>query len=303
MRAGKGDRQLDQPEGGRAAVPRAGAGDSPLRRRRRRDGLRRAGPGRHRRAQGGDLRARVRAAHAAGRLRPHRPDLRPQHLRDRDRDVRARRLRQRLHRSDPPDQAAAAGHAHLGRPVERVVRLPRQRAGTPGDALGVPLPRDRRRARHGDRQRRAAGDLRGDRPGAARARRGRDPQPAAGRDGAAARNRRALPRRGGRRPQRARPELARAAGARAARARAGERHQRVHRRGHRGGAPDGRCAARHHRGAADGWHERRRRPVRRRQDVPAPGRKVGARDEAGGRAPRAATWRPAGGSPAAPGGS
>ena len=38
-----------------------------------------------------------------------------------------------------------------------------------------------------------------------------------------------------------------------------------------------------HRGAADGRHEHRRRPVRRRQDVPAAGRQVGARDEAGGR--------------------
>ena len=33
---------------------------------------------------------------------------------------------------------------------------------------------------------------------------------------------------------------------------------------------------------ADGRHERRRRPVRRRQDVPAAGGEVGARDEAGG---------------------
>ena len=38
--------------------------------------------------------------------------------------------------------------------------------------------------------------------------------------------------------------------------------------------------------AADGRHERRRRPVRRRQDVPAAGGQVGAGDEEGGRA----TW-------------
>ena len=38
---------------------------------------------------------------------------------------------------------------------------------------------------------------------------------------------------------------------------------------------------------ADGRHEHRRRPVRRRQDVPAAGGQVGARDEAGGRAPAA----------------
>ena len=38
------------------------------------------------------------------------------------------------------------------------------------------------------------------------------------------------------------------------------------------------------RGPADGRHERGRRPVRLRQDVPAAGGEVGARDEAGGRA-------------------
>ena len=44
------------------------------------------------------------------------------------------------------------------------------------------------------------------------------------------------------------------------------------------------AAAGRHRGPADGWHECRRRPVRRRQDVPAPGGEIGARDEKGGRA-------------------
>ncbi len=43
------------------------------------------------------------------------------------------------------------------------------------------------------------------------------------------------------------------------------------------------AAARRHRRSADGRHERRRRPVRLRQDVPAAGGEVGARDEAGGR--------------------
>jgi 5-methyltetrahydrofolate--homocysteine methyltransferase len=47
----------------------------------------------------------------------------------------------------------------------------------------------------------------------------------------------------------------------------------------------GREAAARHRGAADGRHERRRRPVRRRQDVPAAGGEVGPRDEAGRRLP------------------
>ena len=70
VRAGQGHRQLDQPQGGRGAVPRAGAHDPRLRRGRRRDGVRRAGPGRHRRAQGGDLRPRLRPAHRRPASRP-----------------------------------------------------------------------------------------------------------------------------------------------------------------------------------------------------------------------------------------
>ena len=73
----------------------------------------------------------------------------------------------------------------------------------------------------------------------------------------------------------------------AARARAGARHRRVHRAGHRGGAPEVHAAARHHRGAADGRHEDRRRPLRLRQDVPAAGGEERAGDEEGGRLPRA----------------
>ncbi len=43
---GQGHRQLDQPEGGRGRLPRQGAQDPPLRRGRRRHGVRREGPGR-----------------------------------------------------------------------------------------------------------------------------------------------------------------------------------------------------------------------------------------------------------------
>ena len=57
--------------------------------------------------------------------------------------------------------------------------------------------------------------------------------------------------------------------------------------GRRGSAAEVRAAARHHRRAADGRHEGRRRSVRRRQDVPAAGRQERARDEDGGRLSRA----------------
>ena len=43
-----------------------------------------------------------------------------------------------------------------------------------------------------------------------------------------------------------------------------------------------RAPAARHRRPADGRHERGRRPVRRRQDVPAAGGEIGARDETGG---------------------
>ena len=47
----------------------------------------------------------------------------------------------------------------LGRGVERLVQLPRQRAGAPGDPLGLPVPRHRRRHGHGHRQRRRPAGL------------------------------------------------------------------------------------------------------------------------------------------------
>ena len=79
--------------------------------------------------------------------------------------------------------------------------------------------------------------------------------------------------------------LARGAGAAAPVLRAGPWRCRLHRGRRRGGAPAVRAAARGDRGAADGRHEDRRRPVRPGQDVPAAGRQERARDEArGGRA-------------------
>ena len=84
-----------------------------------------------------------------------------------------------------------------------------------------------------------------------------------------------------------RPGLARAAGRGAPDARARRGHRRVHRRGHRGGPAQRGPADRGHRGPADGRDERRRRPVRLRQDVPAPGREERPGHEEGRRPPRA----------------
>ena len=73
----------------------------------------------------------------------------------------------------------------------------------------------------------------------------------------------------------------------AAGSRARQRRQRLHRGGRRAGADRARRASGCDRGSADGRDERRRRSVRPGEDVPAAGREVRSRDEAGGCAPRA----------------
>ncbi len=173
----------------------------------------------------------------------------------------------------------------LRRDLERLVLVPREQHGPRGDARGVPLPRDPRRPRHGDRQRRPARGLRGRPEGPPCARRGRPPEPAPRRDRAPPRVRRVREagrpgrgedRRVAERDRRGAPD-----------ARARPRHHGFRGGGHRGGAQGARPAAGRHRGAAHGGHERRRRPLRRREDVPAAGRQERARHEARGRVPRA----------------
>ena len=204
--------------------------------------------------------------------------LRPQRLRGRDRHRGARDVRPRLHRGHPLDQAEPARRQGLRRHLQRQLLVPRQQPGARGDPRGVPLPRDRGRPRHGHRQRRRAGRLRPGRPRAARADRGRRPQPAPRRRRAAARDRRGATTRGRRGRRGGRRGVARAAGRRADHPRAGQGHRRLRRGRHRGAAPGDRRPRRPpdrgDRGPADGRHERRRRPVRRRQDVPAAGGEV-----------------------------
>ena len=108
VRPGQGGRQLDQPQGRGSGLPREGAQDPALRRRRRRHGVRRDRPGRHGRAEGRDLHARLHAADRAGRLRSVRHHLRPEHPRHRHRARGAQRLRRELHRGDAHPQGDAA---------------------------------------------------------------------------------------------------------------------------------------------------------------------------------------------------
>ena len=169
--------------------------------------------------------------------------------------------------------------------------------GARGHPHRVPVPRDPGRHGHGHRQRRHDGRLRRSRARVARACRRRRAQPQEGCRRAAG---------GDRRPRQGHgPRRFGAAGLawhrRAAEDRRREaelcaraRHHRLHRRRHRGCLAAhrgrGRPAAARHRRAADGRHERGRRPVRPGQDVPAAGGQVGAGDEVG-RGPPAALHR------------
>ncbi len=212
VRAGPRHRELDQPEGRRGGLPGQGPSDQALRRRRRRDGVRRAGAGRHGRPQDRDQRARVPAADAGRRLRPVRHHLRPEHPGDRDRDGGAQRLREGVHRRRRARSSGAARREGVGRRVQPVVLVPRERAGPPGDPLRVPVPRARRRPGHGDRERGPAPGLRRHPEGPAGARRGHHLRPAARRDRADGDVRR--DREGRRRRPRAGPDVARGTGRR-----------------------------------------------------------------------------------------
>ena len=282
---GQRHRELDLAEGRRGRLHREGPDHQALRRRRRRDGVRRNRPGRHDRAQGRDLRARVRDPHPEGGLSRRGHHLRPEHPRHRDGHRRARELCGQLHRSDAHHSGALPRRPREWRRVQPVVLVPRQQRDSRGDSLRVPLPRHPGRHGHGDRERGTTGDLRGHPQGPARARRGHPVQPARRRDRADGRVCRELQER--RKEACRRPLVARERRRVTPRSRADQRHRRLHRRRHRGSAPEVRPAALGDRRAADGRHEDRRRPVRRREDVPSAGRQERARHEEGRRAPRA----------------
>ena len=89
--------------------------------------------------------ASVRTVDHRARLPGRGHHLRPQHLRRRDRHRRPRSLRARLHRGDCRAAPSLPDVEHLGRRVEPLVRISRQRSGSRGHALRVPLSRHRQR--------------------------------------------------------------------------------------------------------------------------------------------------------------
>ena len=266
----------------------AGPADPRLRRRRRRDGLRRAGPGRHHRAQGRDLRPRLRPAH------PARPGSPPEDI-----------------IFDPNVLAVATGIAeHNGYAKAFIDALPLIKQRCPGARTsggisnlsfsfrGNDVVREamhsaflfhavRAGPGHGHRQRRPARRLPGHPGRPAGTGRGRAVRPA----------RRTPPT--GWSPS---PRTVTGSGTKrevdlswreAPVARAARRTRwctassTSSRRTPRRPAQQAGPAARRDRGPADGRHEGRRRPVRRRQDVPAAGGQERPGDEALGRLPRA----------------
>ena len=94
---GQGRRQLDLAQGRRGGVPRPGAAGPRYGAAADRDGVRRAGAGRHGRAEGGDLRARDTFSPSNGLPRRGR-HLRPERARRSRRASRRRRLREGVHR-------------------------------------------------------------------------------------------------------------------------------------------------------------------------------------------------------------
>ena len=260
--------------------------DPRLRRRRRRDGVRRAGPGRHGRAQGRDLRPRLRPAHRRRLVRARGHRLRPERARGRDRDRGARRLREGVHRGAAADQGALPGRAHERRHLEPLAS--RSAATTPSA---------RRCTRRSSTTRSAPGSTWGSSTPAS------SPSTRTSSPTCSSASRTCSSTGGPTRPSGSSSSPRRSQGEATKReldlswreAPVGKRlaHALVHgivdfiEEDTEEARPGARAPARRDRGPADGRDEDRRRPLRLREDVPAAGREERARDEARGRLPRA----------------
>ena len=175
--------------------------------------------------------------------------------------------------------------------------LPRQQRGPRGDALRLPLSRRPGRHGHGHRQRRHARGLRRDPEGLARTRRGRAAQPPPRRHRAPARSRRAVQGPGRQASRRTTSPGARTPSRNASNTRCSRASTEFIDEDTEEARAQIRPPAQGHRRPADGRHGRRRRPLRRREDVPAPGRQIRPRDEEGRRLARRRSWRPKKASP------
>ena len=259
--AGQGRGQFDLAQGGRSRIPAPRTGDTPLRSRRGGDALRRAGTGRHLRAQDRGGLTRLPPADRRGIPR-RRHHLRPQHTGRGDGNSRTRRLRQSLYRRDALDQGKPALRKGVGRRVEPLVRLPRQQRRARSDALGVPLPRHPRGHGHGHRQPANGEDIQRDRTRTAPTRRGRDPLPP-GRRRRTAHRICAAGAHHGRNPAAGPRRMARGNARRADRPRHAQGRSGLHRAGRAGGLRSPRNADGRDRHPADARHGAGRHALRR----------------------------------------
>ena len=128
VRAGQAGGEFHQLEGRRRRLPAEGGGRAPLRRRCRRDGVRRSGPPTPWSARSGSASGRT-AAHDRGGVRSGGHHLRSQHPRDCHRARGTQRLRDQLHRGHADHQGHLSRREDQRRREQPVVRLPRQRRG------------------------------------------------------------------------------------------------------------------------------------------------------------------------------
>ena len=289
VRPGQGDRQLDQPQGGRGEVPRAGPARPPLRRGRRRDGVRRGRPGGHRpTARSPSASAPIKLLTEEVGFAPDRHHLRRQHPHRRHRAWRSttttpssssRRSASSSScspRRRPPAASATSRSRFRGNEAVReamnaaflyhAIRAGLDMGIVNAGQLQVyeEIPKDllervedvllNRRPDATERLTEFAETVK------------KKGKKATGKDTGLARRRRS--RSGSSTPWSTASPTSSTPTSR----RPGSQYDAA--------APD-------HRRAADGRHERRRRPVRRRQDVPAAGGQERPRDEEGGRLPAA----------------
>ena len=292
VRAGQADRQLDLHEGGRGEVPSAQArlcrkyGAAVVVMAFDEDGQ--ADNLERRKA---DLRAGLpdpRSTRSASR--PRTSSSTPTSSPSRPASRSTRPTASTSSRPPAGSRRTCPGRTGLRRHLERVVLVPRQQPGPRGDPRGVPVPRHPGRPGHGHRQRRRAGaSTTRSTPSCASGSRTSSSTVA---PDAAERlleiAERLQQRRRGRRRSATEEWRALPVGERITHAlvKGIDAHVEADTEELRAEIADARRPPdRGDRGPADGRHERRRRPVRRRQDVPAAGGEVGPGDEEGRRLP------------------
>ena len=175
---GQADRQFHQPEGRRGAFIERARKVMRYRRRRRGDGVRRSRPGRHRAS------ARSKSASAPMTCWSTRSAFRRKTSSSIPTSSRSPPAWKNITNMAAPSSTrrrrsapALSACPHLGRRLQLLLLVPRQRTGARSDAFRVPVPRHQGGHGHGHRQCRPAHRLSGHSDALARRHRGRAVQP------------------------------------------------------------------------------------------------------------------------------